>query len=499
MKFFISSNIRKLDEYTIRHEPIASIDLMERAAAMLTKWITARFSADRQVLVCCGAGNNGGDGLAVARMLAEQDYKVQVILISNPLSLSPDASVNYNRLLNGGLVQLYQLKDELPAVNPNDVVIDALFGSGLNRPLEGLAAALVNHLNASRATIISIDVPSGLASESFPNIKTTCAIRASYTLTLQFPKLSFMFPENEEFVGDMHIIPIGLHPDGISSIPSGYHYITHDDVKGFLPKRKRFSHKGTYGRCLLVAGSSGMAGAAVLAARACYRSGVGLLAVHVPSFLTDVIQANIPEALVSVDKVAMHTSAIPDCEVTAAAIGPGIGTHIDTKDALHRYLQSNELPLVLDADALNMLAENNDWVTLLPKHTIITPHPKEFERLVGKWEDGAERLDKQQRLAVIYDMVVVVKGAQTTVALPNGVVWFNSTGNAGMATAGSGDVLTGVILALLGQGLRPQHAAILGVYIHGLAGDLAAQQLGEVSLMASDIIRYLPEAFKSIS
>lgn len=499
MKLFTSPNIRKLDEYTIQHEPIASVDLIERVATMLTQWIVARFTPQYRVLVCCGTGNNGGDGLAVARMLAEQGYSVQVYLISEPSALSADAKINYNRLLEAGLVEVCQAADSLPTILATDVVVDALFGSGLNRPLEGLAADLVKHINSSGATVISVDIPSGLTSEGSSSIETACAIRASYTLTLEFPKLSFMFPENEAFVGEMHVVSIGLHPNGASSIDTNYHYVTSDDVEGLLPKRKLFSHKGTYGHCLLVAGSTGMAGAAVLAARACYRSGVGLLTVHIPAFLEDILQTTIPEALASLDKVAVYTSAIPNYRYAAVAIGPGIGKHPDTREALHSYLQSSDLPLILDADALNMLVKHNDWVTLLPKNTIITPHPKEFERLVGKWANDAERLDKQIRLATIYDMVVVVKGARTSIALPDGSVWFNSTGNPGMATAGSGDVLTGIILALLGQGLSPQHAAILGVYVHGLAGDLAAEQLGETSLIASDIVDYLPRAFKVVA
>ncbi len=498
MKFFTSTDIRMLDKYTIQHEPIASVELMERAAAMLTQWITARFSPQHRIIICCGTGNNGGDGLAVARMLAERGYNVQVYLISNPSALSPDAAVSYKRLVGVGLVEVHQVEVLLPAILPTDVVVDALFGSGLNRPLEGLAADLVNHINSSGATVISVDIPSGLCSEHSSATKATCAIRASYTLTLEFPKLSFMCTENEEFVGEMHVIPIGLHPDGVNEIYSDYHYITPDDVEGLLPKRKRFSHKGSYGHCLLVAGAAGMAGAAVLAARACYRSGVGLLTVHIPSLLEGIVQTSIPEALVSIDKAAAYTSAIPDLRYTAVAVGPGIGRHPDTREALYSYLQSSEQPLVLDADALNILAEHDDWATLLPKNTIITPHPKEFERLAGKWTNSAERIAKQQRLATTYSMVVVVKGARTTIALPDGSLWFNSTGNAGMATAGSGDVLTGIMLALLGQGLSPEHAAILGVYVHGLAGDLAAEQLGETSLMASDIIDYLPQAFKMV-
>ncbi|MDR0660743.1 MAG: NAD(P)H-hydrate dehydratase [Prevotellaceae bacterium] len=499
MKLFTSSDIKRLDEYTIQREPIASIDLMERAAAMLTQWITARFSPQHAIVVCCGAGNNGGDGLAVARMLSERSYKVQVYLISDPSTFSPDATVSYKRLVDLGFVNINRIKDSLPVIPSTAIVIDALFGSGLNRPLEGIAVKLVQHINSSGATAISIDIPSGLGSDDFSKIETACIIRASYTLTLEFPKLTFMCPENEEFVGDMHVIPIGLHPDGINSISSNYHYITLEDVEGLIHKRKQFSHKGVYGKCLLVAGSAGMAGAAVLAARACYRSGAGLLTVHIPSFLGDVVQTAIPEAIVSLDKVAVYTSAIPDTHFTAAAIGPGMGKHPDTREAFCRFLQTNDQPLVLDADALNILAENDNWVTFLPKNTIITPHPKEFERLVGKWRNSTDRIDKQVRLASVFDMVVVVKGARTTIALPDGSVWFNSTGNPGMATAGSGDVLTGVILALLGQGLSPRNAAILGVYIHGLAGDLAAEKVGEVSLMASDIVDYLPLAFASIA
>lgn len=498
MKFFPTSDIKLLDEYTIRHEPIASIDLMERAATAVCQWLQRKVSKHQRLLVCCGNGNNGGDGLAVARIMAQQGYNVEVWLLTKPEDLSPDALTSYQRL--DKQLHIHWLYEALPTLTANDVVIDALFGSGLNRPLSGLAADVVRHINSNNAaTVISIDMPSGLFGEDNSTNSRTTIVKARYTLSLELPKLSFLFPENEELVGEMVLIPIGLHPQAIHETPSSYHYLTLHDVRPLLPKRNHFAHKGSCGHCLLVAGAYGMTGAAILAARACYRSGVGLLTVHTPANSVPILQTAIPEAILSVDANSSYHTTIPQGRYTAVAIGPGLGTHPQTAELLFNLLEQSEIPVVVDADALNLLAAHPDKLELLPPFSILTPHPKEFERLAGTWSNDFERLQLLQRFAKKHHVIVVLKGAYTTIALPSGTLWFNSTGNPGMATAGSGDVLTGIILALTGQGLTYENAALAGVYVHGLAGDVAADMLGELSLTASDIIDYLPQAFKRSS
>ena len=493
MKIFTTEQVKMLDGYTIEHEPISSVDLMERAASELTSWIVKHFSERSTVAVCCGTGSNGGDGMAVARMLAIQGYKVEVCLLAEPSMLSSDAKVNYQRLADLGVVGIKVFDGSL-ILDEEGVVIDALFGSGLNRALAGNATQLVECINRSRATVIAIDLPSGLLGEK-PH-SSPAIVKAAYTLALQFPKLSLLYPENGDYVGKLEIIPIGIHAAALSSTPTFYHYLEEGEVKRFLAKRKTYSHKGTYGSCLLVAGSYGMAGAAVLSARACYRSGVGLLTVHVPGSIVNVTQSCVPEAIAHVDTCLTHVTNIGEGCYAAVAFGSGIAQHADTQKAMHRLIGWNKNPLVVDADGLNILARNKSWLSLLPSNTILTPHPKEFERLAGGWANDYERLQLLCSFAKQYNVIVVLKGAHTTVALPSGEVWFNSTGNPGMATAGSGDVLTGILLALLGQGLEPFKAALLGVYVHGLAGDLASESLGEVSVVASDLVKYLPKAFQ---
>jgi len=498
MKLFFSKQIAEIDRQTMQLEPISSIDLMERASAQIADWLLANVERYQSVLVFAGPGNNGGDALAVARMLAYVNYRCAVYLASFGRELKDDPATNWQRLDEQNKVVLKKINSEsdFPEISSESVVIDGLFGSGLNKPLEGLAVKLVQHINNSGARIISIDVPSGLFGEDNSQNIGGNVINASQTLTLEFPKLSLLFAENEQFVGSFTVLPIGLHPDAIEQIESRYHFLTGDFVSGKMKKRTKFSHKGTYGHALLIAGSYGKMGAAVLASKACLRSGTGLLTTHIPKKGYEIMQISVPEGMISIDSSEAVFSEIQDLSIfSAVGIGPGLDKRTETQMALKTLLMEKPEKLVMDADALNILSENKDWYSLLPENAILTPHPKEFERLAGKSENSFDRLRKQLQFSVENKVIVVVKGAHTCISYPDGRAFFNSTGNSGMATAGSGDVLTGIILGLLAQSYSAEDASLIGVYLHGLAGDLACIQTGENALIAGDIIEHLGAAF----
>lgn len=501
IKIFPVSTVKELDNYTIENEPIASIDLVERASMLFVHEFTRRFSKHRRVIIFAGQGNNGADALAIARLLCEESYKVETFLFNPTERLSPDCATNKARLLEIEYVEFTEIIHDFepPLLTESDVIIDGLFGSGLNRPLEGGFAALVNYINQSESTIASIDMPSGLFGEDNSANDMEAVIKADLTLTFGFPKLAFLLADNHPYVGEWKILDIGLHPDIVESKQTPFCLVTEEDIAEIIHPRERFSHKGDFGHALLVAGSKGKMGAAVLGARSCLRSGAGLLTVHAPKCGLQVLQASIPEAMVNVDQHAEHLSSSPDCSAySAIAAGPGLGQHMETALALERLIQTANKPLVLDADAINILATNKEIQTQLPQRSILTPHPKEFDRLAGTSSSSYERLLKAREFAAIYKVTLVLKGAYTAVCLPNGHIYFNTTGNPGMATAGSGDALTGIILGLLAQGYDPEIAATAGVYIHGTAGDLAAAAHTEESLIASDIIDMLGKAFKQI-
>lgn len=495
MKILKSSQIRDVDAYTIEHEPIESIDLMERAAMTITNWISANISNHRSIKIFAGPGNNGGDALAIARQL--KDYKVEVFLLKISNKLSVDCQINLDRLKDSGIqINTIENKADFPEIGANDVIVEGLFGSGLTRKLEGLPKQLVVHLNNSGAEIISIDIPSGLFGEDNEGNDVEAIIKASYTLTFQLPKLSFLLPENELYVGKWEVLPIGLDEDFIDKQESDFYYVTDDWIKKNLKSRAKFSHKGTYGHVLLIAGSYGKMGAAILGAKAALRTGSGLVTVHVPKIGYEIMQTALPEAMLSIDWSDIIFTNIPDSEnYTAIGVGPGIGTKQNTQKALAGLLQHTEKSMVIDADGLNILAMNKDLLKHVPENSILTPHPKEFERLIGKATSGLERVEEQTKFSIEYKVFVVLKGAHTSITCPDGKSYFNSTGNPGMATAGSGDVLTGMILSLLGQGYNPKMAAIIGVYLHGLSGDLASELNGEEALIASDIIENIGMAF----
>jgi hydroxyethylthiazole kinase-like uncharacterized protein yjeF len=503
MKILTAEQIRTADAYTIKNEPISSIDLMERAADTCTHWITEHFPKETPFLVICGTGNNGGDGMAIARQLISGGYTVETIIVPFFSKASEDFTTNKKKLEEFKDAKITEIKeaDDI-TIEKNVIIIDAVLGSGLSKPVEGKLAEVIQKINSFRLPVVSIDMPSGLAMDNNTGFDKRNIINASFTLTFETPKLSFLFADNAENVGEFYVLDIGIDKKYLAEQKSDNNWVTHDMVAQLLKPRARFSHKGTYGHALLIAGSYGKMGATVLGARSCLRSGAGLVTTHIPKCGYEILQTSIPEAMVDADEEELEFSGIKEKELfryNAIGIGPGIGTSDTTAKGLKMLIQQAAVTMVLDADALNILSENKTWLSFLKPGSIITPHPGEFARLAGKSDNAYEAYTKQRDFAVKYRIYVVLKGAFTSIATPGGEVYFNSTGNPGMATAGSGDTLTGVILGLLAQGYSSLHASILGVYLHGLAGDIAAQEWGENALIAEDITNCLGFAFQQIS
>lgn len=499
IKILPVEKIREADAYTIKNAPIESIDLMERAALACYEWLRPFLKKNSQVRFVCGPGNNGGDGLAIARMLAEDDINVAVWILNFTDKRSLDFKANQERLYKVGNVEIIEISDaaKLPEIEEEFVIIDAIFGSGLSKPIKGFVAEVIEIINNSEAVCVSVDIPSGLFADE--NTKEDAIIKADYTLSFEFPKYAFLFAKNHEFVGDWHILPIGLSDAFISEVEVKNYLTTAATCIDLLKVRAKFSHKGNYGHAFLITGSNSKMGAAVLASKACLRSGVGLLTTHIPFKGNHVLQTAVPEAMLSLDRFENYISEIPDLRAyNAIGVGPGIGMEEQSHNAIKVLIQNAKVPLVFDADALNILAEHKTWLGFLLPNTILTPHPKEFERLAGKTDNEFERLQLALDFAVKHQVIVILKGAHTAVCSPQGNCYFNSTGNPGMASAGSGDVLTGVILGLLAQSYSPLEASILGVFIHGLAGDLALKKCGHEALIAGDIIDYLGKAFKKL-
>lgn len=502
MKILTGTQIAELDKYTIEHEPVASIDLMERASRALTAAIQQRWSQSVPVVVLAGPGNNGGDALAVSRMLSEKGYNVEVYLFNVQGHLSDECAKNRDRLVCEGLVRRFTevtTNFDPPKLTQQTLVVDGLFGSGLNRPLQGGFASLVKYVNQSPARVVSIDMPSGLMTEDNTSNAASAIIRADVTLTLQLKKLSMFFADCQQFLGEVAVLDIRLSKEFVRSIPSPYSTVDASYVCQQVMHRDDFAHKGTMGHALLIAGSEGMAGAAVLATRACMRSGVGKVTALTPRCNYAIMQMSVPEAIVHPDSENYYSEAIATDDFNAVGIGPGLGHDEGSALALMSQLQQTQCPVVLDADALNMLGSHGMWISQLPDNMIMTPHPRELDRLAGnKSHSDSERLAVARDMAENLRAYILLKGHYTALCMPDGDVVFNTTGNSGMATAGSGDVLTGIITALLARGYSRKNACVMGMYLHGLAGDIAAGRVGKESLIASDIIDALPEAFKQI-
>jgi ADP-dependent NAD(P)H-hydrate dehydratase / NAD(P)H-hydrate epimerase len=499
MEILSAEQIRAWDEYTMQHEPIPSIELMERAAASCYAWLESNNYTGRSFAVYCGKGNNGGDGLAVARMLSEADCSVTVHILEFGFRGTDDFQINLARLhQTSAEVRFIQGADNFHPIAPGDILVDALLGSGLNRRLEGVAKELVDHLNGSGNEIIAIDIPSGLFVSRSSRGNTV--IQATHTLSFQCYKPAFLMPENAASVGSVHILDIGLHPGFLQQVSREAELLDPDIIRAIFKPRQVFANKGNFGHALLVAGSFGKIGAAVLGARACLRSGAGLLSCHVPGCGYAILQTTIPEAMVLEDAdERIHTAFEGDPSVySAVGIGPGIGTEGRTVEFLRELLGRSSKPMVVDADALNIIASSADLWARVPPYSILTPHPKEFERLFGPSDDDYARVEKAREQAREHQCIIVLKGHYTYIAMPGGKGYFNSTGNPGMAKGGSGDVLTGILTGMLSQGYSPGEAALLGVYLHGLAGDLAAETWSQESMLASDLVEHLGSAFHQV-
>lgn len=491
-----AEQIKAWDAFTIKHEPITSINLMERASQKCVEWINTYISPDSSFKIFCGKGNNGGDGLSIARQLLQQGKEVEVFILEFGKLGSPDFQTNLQRLHELPIdIYFIQGSEHFPSLQPGDVIIDALFGSGLNKALDGLTKELVSHLNESGNQIVSIDFPSGLFSDK--NSKGNASIKANFTLSFQCYKPAFLVAENADAIGELSILDIGLHKAYLDEAHINYKIADEEFVQSIFKLRKKHSHKGNYGHALLIGGSYGKIGAISLATGACLRSGAGLTTSYIPKCGYTTLQVSQPEAMVITDEDENVIKRKPsDLEkYNVVGVGPGLGTDLATQQMITELASSYHKAMVIDADGLNCLAQHQQFLKQLPSRSILTPHPKEFERLFGTCENDFERMDLAIQKAKELNLVIVLKGHHTLIVLPDGTAYFNSTGNAGMAKGGSGDVLTGIITALLAQNYEPEHAAILGVYLHGLAGDFAAAALSKEAVLARDIITFLSQAF----
>jgi NAD(P)H-hydrate epimerase len=498
MKIFSATQIKKWDAFTIENEPIASIDLMERAATACCKWLIGKNFGTFHFRIFCGKGNNGGDGLAIARMLIGHKCLVTVYILEFGNMGTNDFQTNLERL--HGLttdIHFLQSPDFFPVINETDIIIDALFGTGLNKPLEGISKELVEHINQSGTTIVSIDMPSGLHADISSQGNTV--IHASITLSFQNYKLAFLLPENEAYCGEVHLLHIGLHPTFEANEPADFELIDTALINPIYKPRSKFAHKGSFGHAALLCGSYGMMGAAVLSSLACLRSGAGKLTSYIPKCGYQILQTTVPEAMSFVAGEDFLLSAPGLEQMNAVGIGPGMGMHPSHQKLMADIFEKVKSPMVIDADALNIMAQNKELLNSISPHSIITPHPKEFERMFGKAENDFERLTMAQSKSKEYNIIIILKGHYSFISTPEGKGYFNSTGNAGMATAGSGDVLTGIITGLLAQGYTALEAALLGVYVHGLAGDMAATEYAQEAMIAGDMIECMGEAFKQMA
>ncbi len=501
IKILSAEQLQLADQSTINNEPISSIDLMERAAKSCNDWLLNFFPAGIDYIFFCGRGNNGGDGLALARLLFQKGKNIQVFILNFAGNPSADFTTNLDRLKKIAPFSIFEVDEnfEFPKINSGIILIDALYGIGLNKPLSKSVMNWVKNINKSGNIIIAIDVPSGLfIDQPTENLEET--IHANFTLTFQLPKRSFFYPEYAIATGIWEVLDIGLDKSFLEVADSKTFLLTEADIRELLRPKALFGHKGQFGHALILAGSYGKAGAAILAAKACLRSGAGLVTLRVAENLVNPIQTAIPEVMLIPDseKNYLSTPIIPG-NYTAIGIGPGIGIDKETGNVLKRLIQDVNLPMVFDADALNLLAENPTWLSFIPGGSILTPHIGEFKRLAGNYPNPFDRSNAQKEFAKKYNCYVLLKGKYSAIACPDGSLIFNPTGNPGMATAGSGDTLTGIITSFLAQGYSSFQAVILGVYIHGLAGDLAAETLSEHTMIASDIIDFLPGAFKTLT
>lgn len=496
MKILTSTQIRDVDAETIKREAISSLELMKRASTAFYNWLIEKYSnKNTSVLIFSGVGNNGGDGLVIARLLHKSGYKVKVCVVEYNDYYSDDCAYNIRRA-KAENIDFSKVTNErqIPDISKYDVVLDGIFGTGLSREISGIAELVIRRMNESGVAIFSIDVPSGL----FLERKTTFAVKATETVTFQIPKLALFLPENNKYTGNVTIIDIGLNEQVISETKSNIYFTEKQDIRSLLKPLSKFSHKGTQGHTLIIGGSIGKSGSVCLSSRAALKTGCGLVTAYVPKCAVQVIQINFPEAMAIEDKGENYITSINfDMKPDAIGLGIGMGQNSKTQMALHDFLEKNNLPLVIDADGLNILADNPEWLKLLQPKTILTPHPGELLRLVGEWSDDYDKIQKTQLFAQKFNLIIVVKGAYSLI-IDSENIYVNNTGTPALATAGSGDVLTGMITSLLAQGYDPLDAARMGVYLHGMTSDLTIQNIHPRSFIASDIIGNIGNAYKSL-
>lgn len=494
MKLLQGKDFKVWDLYTINHEPIASIDLMERAAQGFVD-VFYGYCGLKKVEIVCGQGNNGGDGLAIARLLRSLYVDVEVHILEFMEMPSSDFLINLERLKHNGDVNISYHKDTLPDIHRKSIIVDAILGTGVNKPVYGMLKTWIEYMNSLSNYIVSVDMPSGLPTD---DVCTGVAIHSSKVITFQRPKLSFFLRENYSFCPHWKVVNIGLSRSFIKNYQTNFYLINRKLVQNFQKSRSLHAHKGDFGHALVISGSEGKIGAAILSTTACLRVGAGLVTAVVPECGREIMHETIPEAMVMSKGFACFNGTIKEIESYTIGIGPGLGVHEKTINSIELLLKSTNKPIVVDADGINILAKQKALINYLPKGSILTPHYKEFQRLFGEVASESEMIDKAFEVAKIYGLIFILKGAYSKIITPDGRQYINTSGNPGMATAGSGDVLTGIITGLLAQGMKPENAAIYGVYIHGLAADLALCEQSVESLIASDIIKYLGKAFKFI-
>lgn len=500
MKIFSKEQIYHGDTLTAQRQNISSTDLMERAGTQIFNWLHARMQgAQVPVHVFCGIGNNGGDGLVIARHLITHGYNVITYVVNCSDKRSKDFLVNYDRIktVTKDWPILLSCKEEFPEIQRDDIIVDAVFGIGLNRAADDWVKSLFQHFRKSGAFTLAVDMPSGLYTDKLPE-DDNGVVWANHTLSFASPKLVFFLPDTAKFTQQWEIIDIGLDKEFLFTTQTEAEFIGKFEVLPMYRSRDKFSHKGTFGHTLIIGGIYGKIGAVVLASRAALGIGAGLVTSYIPKCGYQILQTALPEVMTITDANESIISSIKfDIEPTVIGFGVGIGTSDKTVKAFEDFLKANNKPLVIDADGLNILAANKKFLKLLTPETILTPHPKELERLIGKWEDDFDKLKKVKAFSQKFNVIVVIKGANT-ITVFNDKFFINATGNPGMATAGSGDVLTGIIAGLLSQKYPPLVATLFGVYLHGRAGDFAAEDYGYEGLIASHITEYLSEAFKDL-
>lgn len=491
MKILAAQQLSNLDDFTIAQKKISSTELMYTAANKCFDWIQNKFNQYNSFCVVCGPGNNGGDGLVVSQLLHKSGFNVECLILDFTSSFSSDFKHYFEKLKSSGCS--YTSVDSHQEIDSNyfdeKVIIDTIFGFGLSRSIEGLPARVIQQINASKSkAVLAVDLPSGLYCDKLNEAKDVI-LTADYTLTFHSPKLSFFLPETGNYAGQIEVLDIGLDKEYAESLDSNYSLINKETLKSIREKRPVFSHKGTYGHANIIAGSKGMMGAAVLSTRAAIVSGAGLTTATVPEIGLNVLQTLVPVAMCNVQYGKEElTQSIAIEDKYTYGIGPGLGTSKKTKATIADFIRNIKRPIVIDADALNCIAAHPELLKVVPENSILTPHIKEFDRLFGESENSLERIAKLSEYSQKYKVIIVLKDARTVIATPHGECFFSLYGNPGMATGGSGDVLTGLITGLLTQKYSPEAAAKMAVLMHGLAGDKAAEKYSQSAMTAEDII-----------